>query len=633
MTAVLATTPRAATIVPRGPFLDEAGVHSLIALLALPGHGQLRFDLEEIERCTPEATDRLTALADVADQRGVEVRVSNLQPLVAIQLRCARLHRRFSLLSGVGATPEPPDPVLRTLAGEIPCDTDHFVQVMRSCDDDELALVLRWLAGFEDALHADPGLRRQDDVLPVVLPQLDLDAVSSALERLPLPLVRRILFGDVTELHESWIAGVLARSPQRRALRIFEAMLRHPDLIRRVGGVFRALPEDAREALGTQRPALKAHARITTTVAGASETAWAPDRVHSFAPGHGTRTTRRVPHGREVRIDEVLCGPHGYKRCRIDLLELDPARIELRAVRVRGRTLDEVRASTRSAAVIGGGHALRTKARPMGWLMVDGAEQTMPVLPRAALLVGRRGAAIARVRLIGIDTGRCTLTWSAEDTQAWPGVRVAYTPAFGSRSPQANDRVDVVLQAHAVLERHVGGGAPIPRDGFVLSMPADDPMLEALAPRTRLRSVTNAPRSLGEVRHAIACGPRLMEAGVCMIDFDREAFGATPLPHNLPQRIQSYETSRSFAGLKPDGTVVFGHVRGAAPDDDAANEHPGMTFGELAILAQDLGLTDALALPSGPGGALSSGPTPPCEAPGSFSAWLIAPNSDNLTSS
>ena len=268
----------------------------------------------------------------------------------------------------------------------------------------------------------------------------------------------------------------------------------------------------------------------------------------------------------------------------------------------------------------------------MGWLMIDGAERTMPVLPRAALLVGRHSAAIARVRLIGVDTGRCTLTWSAEDTQAWPGARVAYTPAYGSRSPVAGDRVDVVLQAHAVVERRVGGGTTIPRDGFVLSMPADDPMLDAMAPRTRLRSVTNAPRSLGEVRHAIACGPRLMEAGVCMIDFDRESFGATPLPRNLPQRIQSYETSRSFAGLKPDGTLVFGHVRGAAPEDDAANERPGMTFGELAILAQDLGLSDALALPSGPGGALSSDATDPCDAPGSYSVWLIAPGTVGTTS-
>ena len=149
---------------------------------------------------------------------------------------------------------------------------------------------------------------------------------------------------------------------------------------------------------------------------------------------------------------------------------------------------------------------------------------------------------------------------------------------------------------------NTSGARPIPFNGCVIRTYASQTVIRnQLVPGATVGFDTG----LGlDVKEAIACGPQLVRNGNIDIDLDLEGFGekdTAVMSFFLPRTINRYEAARSFLGQRADNSLFMGVVSGRAFGTGAGPQDTshGMTFGELALLAQDLGAVDAMALDGG----------------------------------
>ena len=259
---------------------------------------------------------------------------------------------------------------------------------------------------------------------------------------------------------------------------------------------------------------------------------------------------------------------------------------------------------------------------PIGWFVSDGWELSPPAFNRAALIVTADGQiAIEKVFATGVTLGAhrperarpersrraCPerhLTWETVNALKQDGVPCFYNSVFGAETEVSDTHVDLAIAKGQVFAVARGGGLPIPFTGFVLSLPAEDATWvdDSIVGQPDLLTVSNnLPASYGRVVQAMACGPHLVREGQMAIDFVAEDFGeqdSTVMSFFLPRTVGSYAAARSFMMLR-DGLLTIGVVSGAAMGYGAPQESGGMTFGELARLALDLGAEHAYALDGG----------------------------------
>jgi len=279
---------------------------------------------------------------------------------------------------------------------------------------------------------------------------------------------------------------------------------------------------------------------------------------------------------------------------------------------------------------------------PIGWFVSDGRELSPPAFNRAALIVTADGQiAIEKVFATGVTLGAhrperaCPatasttasitastrgrarggersrragagrhLTWETVNALKQDGVPCFYNSVFGAETEVSDTHVDLAIAKGQVFAVARGGGLPIPFTGFVLSLPAEDATWvgDSIVGQPDLLTVSNnLPASYGRVVQAMACGPHLVREGQMAIDFVAEDFGeqdSTVMSFFLPRTVGSYDAARSFMMLR-GGLLTIGVVSGAAMGYGAPQESGGMTFGELARLALDLGAEHAYALDGG----------------------------------
>ena len=375
--------------------------------------------------------------------------------------------------------------------------------------------------------------------------------------------------------------------------------------------------------------------------------------------GWGVRRSKNLGHGiKTVHIEETLKGKSGTKHILIDLLELDPTRCRLKCCRSidekdlvpveqieerfrdTGRDdpvgtkavfrklglvrLSEVVKNTGAVAGINGGFyfdyghyrdsqmiGLDLPGIPglcygdlVGWFVSDGIEYSPPVVNRTSLVVTRAGTIYimkAFMTEIVLPNGN-TLEWDEINTRKEENQTVLFNPGYGLIIDANTHCINIAISRNRVHRIVSGGETMIPITGFVLSLPvAQRGLLEGVKIGDRVEIKNDFPGELGEVEQAISCGPQLVRDGQMEVDFDFEDFGekdSLRVPFSLTRSVDIFDAARSFVMLK-EGKLHLGAVSGALFGSGPPTVSAGMTFGELAQLAMDLGAEQALALDGG----------------------------------
>jgi len=366
---------------------------------------------------------------------------------------------------------------------------------------------------------------------------------------------------------------------------------------------------------------------------------------------------------RWVQIRETVETDDGPQPVRIDLLELDPSRVQLRVRRAiteerlipiaaakrlfgdarRGgkrpdptlfqrlgivRLSDEV-ARTGAIAGINGnfyfdyGHYLDARdlgidllrvpglyfGDVIGWFVEDGIEVSPPIFNRAALIVTEdEGIHIRRVFMthVELSNGHC-LTWDAvnpgQDSGCLPEGVVLYNGLFGFSTPPVPEHVDVAIARYRIENIREGGGVSMPLLGFVLSIPRQraGEWLRGVRVGDRVVIGHNFPPRLGRVQQAMACGPLLVRDGQVDFDPEFEDFGEKDTSVVPFSLTRAADTFHTARSfvMLKEDRVVLGTVSGTALGSGPPRVSLGMTFGELAQLCLDLGAEQAIALDGG----------------------------------
>ena len=373
------------------------------------------------------------------------------------------------------------------------------------------------------------------------------------------------------------------------------------------------------------------------------------DAVSAFRSAAGDRRSGVSNLGRWIRIDERLDTESGRERVQIDLLELDPLQVSLvchlssqqrprlsecdhifqgnvteEQLQSTGlfRLTDEIVRQGAGAGINGNfyfdyGHYEYAKklgidcARfpemrfgdPFGWFVSEGHEYCNPVLNRAAFIATEDGQLhIQRVKMQSLSVAGVTIRWDLENGQPEPSQTTVYTSIWGTDTPTLAQHSFYSIVSNTIVARRDGGTTGIPPTGFVLAVPREHRLRHLLDSEERVEIQNNFPKELGVVKSAMACGPLLVQDGELAVDFGVEEFGAkdsSVISFFLPRLYESYRAARSFVATLASGQVLLGVVTGRAYGAGRVGDSCGLTFGELAQLAQDLGAVHAMNLDGG----------------------------------
>ena len=242
---------------------------------------------------------------------------------------------------------------------------------------------------------------------------------------------------------------------------------------------------------------------------------------------------------------------------------------------------------------------------PIGWFVSDGRELIPPSFNRAACVVTKEGKVyIEKVFMTDVTLSNgYKVVWDAFNIPKEPGKIILYNSLFGYETEKSDTHIDLAIARGRIWVIAEEGGVVIPLTGFVLSIPREKAgvILAGVKVGDEVKVGNNFPASWGEVEQAMACGPHLVRGGQLDVSFKEEDFGkqdSTVISFFLPRTVETYEAARSFMMLR-DNKLIVGTVSGTAMGYGAPRESGGMTFGELAQLALDLGADHAYALDGG----------------------------------
>jgi hypothetical protein len=296
----------------------------------------------------------------------------------------------------------------------------------------------------------------------------------------------------------------------------------------------------------------------------------------------------------------------------IDLLRLDPRRVDLVSALARGEVmgteavLDTARRYGAIAAVNAG--FFLPNGDPAGLLKVGGELVSESAQARGAVAILERGSpprptlVFDRVTVdlaVRFDTaaGPARLTLGGVDTTRRRGELMLFTPRYHADTDTAGHGTEWTRRGSALVVASIRRGAgrsPIPRDGAVLSFGGTDPPppLDALDVgrtvvieshfHTRLGT---APADWAAARDIVAGAGLLVRGGRPIEDWADE---------RLRNGFSAERHPRTMIGVDGRGEIWLAAIDGRQPDRSV-----GMTFAELQRLAVRLRLVDALNLDGG----------------------------------
>ncbi len=253
-------------------------------------------------------------------------------------------------------------------------------------------------------------------------------------------------------------------------------------------------------------------------------------------------------------------------------------------------------------------------------LHIHGGETiALPLFRRTAVLVDEHGQAVMKSmgpqdfvlqwHQVQFDLGTFTLNA--------PGEFAMYTRRYGldtvgyplGCTPKRPGGVDFVVINRAMVGVKRGGGVVIPQNGLVISVP------EGAVPENQIldRVLHYRLRSGEAYTEAMQAGPRLVKAGMAVAhdgllqaeEFHRKDLtlegncGYGVLPTDFAMDVDGTRAARTALGWNKQGQWQVLAVESVNAGMEEAGESMGCTLAELAELALELGLVDAVNLDGG----------------------------------
>jgi Mg/Co/Ni transporter MgtE len=423
--------------------------------------------------------------------------------------------------------------------------------------------------------------------------------------------------------------------------------------------ILKLLPREVLESI-LDRVREDKRAEIVSLMKEKTLSAPLPFSLRLFTVGRGTRRTRVLGQGLKwTRIQERLDTGESFKPVIIDLVEMNPKKVSIKACRAITEDklmpihqvamligdakreakrpdkhiftklgliqLSRIVQDSGAIAAINGNHyfdyghyldciSLGTDPTqipglffgdPVGWFVTDAEEISPPAFNRAALVVTQDGNVhIERVYMteVGLSNGS-KIKWDGTNVEKREGSVILYNSLYGFKTRNSPSHVEVAIAKNRIVDIRSGCGGLIPLTGFILAIPIEQKKkaLGGVAVGDPVEVRNNFPESLGRIEQAMACGPNLVRDGQLVISFEEEDFGekdSSVMAFSLTRATETFEAARSFIMLR-DSRLHLGTISGAALGTGTSGESSGMTFGELAQLAMDLRADQAYALDGG----------------------------------
>ncbi|MCW6035180.1 phosphodiester glycosidase family protein [Spirulina subsalsa FACHB-351] len=244
-------------------------------------------------------------------------------------------------------------------------------------------------------------------------------------------------------------------------------------------------------------------------------------------------------------------------------------------------------------AAINGGFFNRDNRLPLGAIRRDGKWFSGPILNRGVIAWDDRGNVnigrlYLRETLVTGDRQRLNIPYlNSGYVQA--GL-ARYTPEWGnSYTPLTDNEIIVLVQNNSITQQYNGGPVnqtpfPIPRDGYLLTIRgrAVNPQILRPGLTVTLESET-VPATFANYPQIIGAGPLLLQNRQIVLNGEAERFSAA---------FNQQAASRSLIGMTAQGKLIIAAIHNRTGGR-------GPTLPELARLAQQLGMTDALNLDGG----------------------------------
>ncbi len=268
---------------------------------------------------------------------------------------------------------------------------------------------------------------------------------------------------------------------------------------------------------------------------------------------------------------------------------------------------------------------------PYGLFISDGEVKRPPLYNRATLWQNDSGWHTGLVSMEDTALYLSGTTFTPESSQnttrfvvnldSSPDSAAVYTRYYGVASmgyaagytPTAEGRVEFIIIDNAVVGIRYGGGALIPQNGFVLSLPdADAEWVEGVKANPRL---TYTISKLGAVQQAVQGLPMLLQDGQSTLDEDamqreqvwgsrdvegRWVVGVVPTDWNPAKgNIADYRGARTAIGIREDSKLVIVQIDGVNSGMETDRDSAGATLHELVEMLLQAGAVNAINLDGG----------------------------------
>lgn len=284
----------------------------------------------------------------------------------------------------------------------------------------------------------------------------------------------------------------------------------------------------------------------------------------------------------------------------IHILTVDPSNFKMVAARALdmgiGRETVESLAQRHGAiaAVNGGFFAIggTYDGIPRGLLKIGSNWYGLPYKPRGAIGWKEDGGEVYFDRLFAkafVEMGGKRIPIDGLNQRRTGQASTLFSSGFGFTTLTNPDSFEILIENDRIQKMNSHGSSPIPRNGWVLSLPQDLQMSskgDLAHVEIDLMPISHPEKNWNELDYIVGGCPLLINEGDSLVFYEPE------------QALDSFifqRHARTVVGILPDGKWVFVVVDGHLPDVNFG----GMTMGEVTEFMESLGCVYALNLDGG----------------------------------
>lgn len=265
------------------------------------------------------------------------------------------------------------------------------------------------------------------------------------------------------------------------------------------------------------------------------------------------------------------------------------------------RTSDIAISNNAIAAINGSFFDTKKKLHlPVGFMVIDGQVVSKSILQRTAVGITKDkdfvfGIIKTKGYVLDLNNKKSVPIWGVNRPRKKDEV-IIYTDEYGETTGTNAFGKDIIVEADGSIKDIVAGNAPIPKDGYIVSLHGWSRDFAAKAKISdKIGLVYGLEDKWKDVEQAITGGPLLVRDG---LPVRKKSIVAEKFRHELLA-----PNSRTAIGYTKDKNlilVVVDRQQAYLPDDPSLPEgKDGVTYIELAEIMKDAGAENAIGLDGG----------------------------------